>query len=141
MSIESDRKALESYFLSNWNSTNCPVRIFNAPELIRGASTIKSEHGLEKWVRFTILPAITNQADMNVQPRKRTAGVLRINVFVQNKLGAQATASTLVDQVADLFYRKQIQHVQTRNTTYTFDGERDGWLQMTVTVNYTADSF
>lgn len=91
------------------------------------------------WVRFNILPARTEQADFANNKRWTTAGIIVIEIYVDQDSG-EGTATEIGDKIVKIMQGKSIGTVLVRGGSPT-KISNEAWFQLNLNFDYEVDTF
>lgn len=136
------RQAVETQFLSGWDTVTTPVKLDNSQGLLKGTGRIHDESNLTEWCHLSIFPSSANQVDMNALKMVRSTGTIFVNVFVKSGEGTDR-AWVLADKVASLLQLNKFDAVLTRAAVADNMGQTpdNSFYQVTVKIPYQRDEF
>lgn len=125
MTLSEILQDIESYFGTNWTSTNIawPNVPFTAPD--------------GSWVSFTVKPDETSTQEIRGVGIRR--GVVKVQVFTKPNIGSR-TGAGLAGSIEGLFHQKDIGSVKFEDAYTADNGKNDAgtWYQHTVNAQWWA---
>jgi hypothetical protein len=129
--FDNERQVLEAFLQNRWDVSVAPVAYENV-DFVEPAGI---------WCRFTILRGTTIPAALGGM-KKRTPGVLTLQIFSPQKSGTKA-ATDIADRFASIF---DLAHIMTAagmircdTTSVKTVGVQFGWHQINAQVTYQRD--
>lgn len=131
MGWESERKAIESRFATNWTTT--PIKYEGAP--------FAEQHG--PHVALFIRHGDRSQVSLGTNPTIRSVSVIIVQIFVLRETGT-ALAKTYADSIAAIFERAQFMTtdsnlISCQTASIEQADETEGFYQMNVSIPYMRD--
>jgi hypothetical protein len=131
MGWESERKAIESRFATNWTTT--PIKYEGAP--------FAEQH--VPHVALFIRYGDRSQVSLGNNPTIRSVSVIIVQIFVLRETGT-ALAKTYADSIAAIFDRVQFMTadnnlISCQTASIEQADETEGFFQMNVSIPYTRD--
>ena len=100
MNYSEQRAAIETKFLSGWDSMTTPIKFDNSKGLRKGTSSVEDETKLKEWCSVRIMNETANPGAINIKMVRHT-GAIYITVFTEAGKGSNR-ARVLADAVSTI---------------------------------------